>query len=236
MDDMMISAELLHLLRAADTPTVCNAVEVAQGRRGFAGFTRKQVISSDPAGGAIVGYARTAVIAAAAPSDEPADRVRQRRMDYYRSMSDGPRPAVAVIEDADGDAAVGAFWGEINTNVHKSLGLCGALTNGLMRDLGDLPPGFPVIAGSIGPSHGFAHVRQIGSPVTIFGLTVAQGDLIHADRHGAVVIPPDCIGGLAQAIARLRKAEDVILSATRDKTLSFEAFADVWAAFERART
>jgi len=44
-----------------------------------------------------------------------------------------------------------------------------------MRDLGGLPEGFPVIAGSVGPSHAFVHVREIGTPVTVFGLTVADG-------------------------------------------------------------
>ena len=74
-------------------------------------------------------------------------------------MSEGPRPAVAVVEDVDGADAIGAYWGEVNTNVHKSLGLDGALTNGVMRDLGDLPDGFPVLAGSVGPSHGLSLIH-----------------------------------------------------------------------------
>ena len=180
---------LLALLRRVDTPTVCNAIEVVEGKRGFDRFTRGTMLCSAPEAGAILGYARTARIAAAAPPTEPADVVRTRRMAYYQHMATGPRPAIAVVEDMDGEAAIGAFWGEINTTVHKGFGLAGALTNGVMRDLGDLPDGFPVIAGSIGPSHGFVHVREIATQVTIFGLSIADGDLIHADRHGAVVIP-----------------------------------------------
>ena len=124
-------------------------------------------------------------------------------MAYYQHMATGPRPAIAVVEDMDGEAAIGAFWGEINTTVHKGFGLAGALTNGVMRDLGDLPDGFPVIAGSIGPSHGFVHVREIATQVTIFGLSIADGDLIHADRHGAVVIPAGYEAALGAAIAKL---------------------------------
>ena len=114
--------------------------------------------------------------------------------------------------------------------------MSGALTNGVMRDLGDLPEGFPVVAGSIGPSHGFVHVRSIGAPVTVFGLRVAQGDLIHADRHGAVVIPPEVVGQLAQAIGKLLETERLVLEPARRPGFDFAAFEAAWAAFEAART
>ena len=34
MAEIMIPDDLLELLRQVDTPTVCNAIEVAQGQRG----------------------------------------------------------------------------------------------------------------------------------------------------------------------------------------------------------
>jgi regulator of RNase E activity RraA len=227
---------LLDLLRRVDTPTVCNAIEVVEGKRGFDRFTRGTMLCSDPMAGAIVGYARTARIAAVAPPTEPADVIRTRRMAYYHHMATGPRPAIAVVEDMDGAAAIGAFWGEINTNVHKGFGLAGALTNGVMRDLGDLPDGFPVIAGSIGPSHGFVHVREIGTEVRIFGLCVADGDLVHADRHGALVIPKGYELELAAAIAKLLETEKIVLSAARAPGFDFAKFEAAWTAFEAART
>ena len=227
---------LLALLRRVDTPTVCNAIEVVEGKRGFDRFTRGTMLCSAPEAGAILGYARTARIAAAVPPTEPADEVRTRRMAYYQHMATGPRPAIAVVEDMDGEAAIGAFWGEINTTVHKGFGLAGALTNGVMRDLGDLPDGFPVIAGSIGPSHGFVHVREIATQVTIFGLSIADGDLIHADRHGAVVIPAGYEAALGAAIAKLLDTEKIVLSAARAEGFDFARFADAWARFEAART
>ena len=227
---------LLALLRRVDTPTVCNAIEVVEGKRGFDRFTRGTMLCSAPEAGAILGYARTARIAAAAPPTEPADVVRTRRMAYYQHMATGPRPAIAVVEDMDGEAAIGAFWGEINTTVHKGFGLAGALTNVVMRDLGDLPDGFPVIAGSIGPSHGFVHVREIATQVTIFGLSIADGDLIHADRHGAVVIPAGYEAALGAAIAKLLDTEKIVLSAARAEGFDFARFADAWARFEAART
>lgn len=231
-----MTPSLLALLRRIDTPSVCNAIETAQGKRGFNAFTRGTMLTSDPSAGAIVGYARTSKIAANEPSPDPPEDVKKRRMAYYQHMAEGPRPAVAVVEDLDFPSAVGAFWGEVNTTVHKGFGLSGVLTNGVMRDLGDLAPDFPVIAGSIGPSHAFVHVREIGTPVTIFSMEVNDGDLIHADRHGGVVIPPEVIPHLEAAILKMFETEKLILEPARQDDFDFEAFKKAWAAFEAART
>ncbi|MEX1214950.1 RraA family protein [Saccharospirillum sp.] len=231
-----MTPDLLKRLQTVDTPTVCNAIEVAQGKRGFANFTRQTLLASDLNATALVGYARTAQIAAKVPSGDDPAVVRQRRMDYYRYMAEAPSPSIVVIEDLDGDDAVGAYWGEINTTVHKGFGLSGVVTNGVMRDLGDLPTGFPVLAGRIGPSHAFVRVESFDTPVTVFGMEVAPGDLIHADRHGALVIPESVIPVLADAIERLLKTEQLVLQPARSEPFDFAAFEQAWAAFEAART
>lgn len=227
---------LLELLRRVDTPSVCNAIEVAQGRRGFDAFTRGTMLCSAPGEPAVVGYAATARISALRPPTEDPATIRTRRMAYYRMMAEAPQPSVAVIEDVDFPDCVGAYWGEINTTVHKGFGMAGALTNGVMRDLGDLAPGFPVVAGSIGPSHGFVHVLKNAVPVTIFGLRVAPGELVHADRHGAVVVPPEVMPRLAGAIARMQATEKLVLDPARAPGFDFAAFEAAWTAFEAART
>ena len=231
-----MNVSLLKKLQSVDTPTVCNAIEVAQGQRGFNQFTKGTMLISSNEDLAMVGYARTAQIAALAPPKESASVIKQRRADYYRHMSEGPRPAIAVVEDIDYPHAIGAYWGEVNTTIHKAFGLGGALTNGVMRDLGDLPTGFPVVAGSIGPSHGFVHVRSIGQPVTIFGMHVVDGDLVHADRHGALVIPPEVIPLLEAAIDQLLTTEQLILGPARQECFGLAEFEKAWAAFEKART
>ncbi len=225
---------LLALLRSVDTPTVCNAIELVQGRRGFDAFTRGTMVCTDPAT-PIVGYAVTARISATAPPTEDAAIIRTRRMAYYKAMHDAPKPSVAVIEDLDHPHSIGAFWGELNATIHKAFGLSGTLTNGVVRDLGDLPEGYPILAGSLGPSHAFVHVREIGTPVRIHGLAISPGDLIHADRHGALVIPPDVLPALSEAIPRLQSIEAIVLAPARRPGFDFAAFTEAWAAFERAR-
>ena len=231
-----MTPELLELLRSVDTPTVCNAIEVAQGKRGFNAFTRGTMLCSAPNEPAVVGYAITAKIQAIHPPTEGPDVIRARRMAYYEAMADGPNPGVAVVEDTDFPHAIGAYWGEVNTTIHKGFGLSGTLTNGVMRDLGDMAEGYPVIAGSIGPSHGFVHVTELGTAVEIFGLTVHQGDLIHADRHGAVVIPPEVVDQLADAIQKMQDTEQLVLGPAKEPGFDFDKFEAAWTAFEKART
>ena len=227
---------LLNVLRSVDTPTVCNAIEAAQGKRGFNNFTRATMVASAPEEKSVVGYALTAKIAAASAPEEPAESLKERRMSYYKYMAEGQQPSVAVIEDCDFPNCVGAFWGEINTTVHKGFGVSGVVTNGVVRDLGDLPAGFPVIAGSIGPSHAFVHVREFGKQVSVFGLAVEEGDLVHADLHGALVIPSLVIPSLQHAIEKLIATERLVLDPASKPDFDFEAFAKAWAAFEAART
>ena len=231
-----LDSELLKILRSVDTPTVCNAIEVAQGKRGFSEFTRGTMISSAPEGGAMVGFAKTAKIAALEPPKESQEVIKERRMNYYRYMADVNGPTITVIEDVDYPDCIGAYWGEINTKVHKGFGISGALTNGVVRDLGDLAEDFPVVAGSIGPSHGFVHVREIDTPVSLFGIKVSPGDLVHADRHGAVVIPNEVIPILKDAVHKLFASERLILDPAEKAGFSFDDFKNAWEDFEKSRT
>ncbi|GIT93008.1 acyltransferase [Jannaschia pagri] len=227
---------LLQRLQQVDTPTVCNAIEVVQGRRGFNRFTRGTMVHCRPGMPAMVGRARTARIAGVAPPTDPPEDVRARRLQYFRAMARGPGPTVAVVEDLDYPNCIAGWWGEVHVAVHKGLGLAGALTNGVMRDLDVIDDGFPILAGSIGPSHGYVHVVDLCTEVSVKGLRVAEDDLVHADRHGAVVIPEDVIGDLAAAIETVFANEATILGPARAPGFSIEVLEAAWAEFERKRT
>ena len=134
---------------------------------------------------------------------------------------------MVVIEDEDPEP-IGAFWGEVNVAIHKGLGLEGTLTNGLVRDLGAHDPGYQVVAGGIGPSHAFVHVTAIDCPVSVLGLAISPGDLVHADRHGAAVIPAYLIDKMPAAIDRVGRRERPILAAARRPGFDVAALAAVW--------
>ncbi|WP_374624025.1 RraA family protein [Devosia sp.] len=224
----MIAVETLALLRRTDTPTICNALEHVMGGRTAEGFTKSPVVAADPGLPPIVGYARTARIRASSPAQKPAAEVRALRMAYYEYAVSGPGPNVMVIEDTDWPHCIGGFWGEMQVAQHKGLGVAGTLTNGVLRDLGMLDPGYQVIAGSVGPSHAFVHVTEIDVPVTVFGLNVRPNDLIHADRHGGVLIPAEHVERLPAAIDIVIRKEQPILKAARAPGFTVEKLRAAW--------
>jgi regulator of RNase E activity RraA len=226
---MPISPETLALLRRTDTPTVCNALEHVMGGRTAEGFTKSPTVCADSSLPPVVGFARTAKIRAGSPAQKPAAEVRALRMEYYAYVSSGDGPTVAVIEDTDWPHCIGGFWGEMQVAQHKGLGVAGTLTNGVLRDLGMLDPGYQVIAGSIGPSHAFVHVTELDVPVTVFGMAVRPNNLIHADRHGAVVIAADHIEKMPAAIDIVMRKEVPVLKAARAPGFTVEKLRAAWA-------
>ncbi len=135
----------------------------------------------------------------------------------------GPGPRISVIQDLDGaNVGTGAFWGEVNSTVHKALGCLGVVTDGSIRDIPQWAPGFQALAGSIGPSHAHVHATSFGDPVTVAGMTVRSGDLVHADQHGAIVIPFEVAAKLPEAAELLGRREAVILEIARSKEFTIE--------------
>jgi len=223
----------LEALRAFDTPTICNALEVVAPDRRVVGFTTAPFVCADPGLAPIVGFARTATIRAAAPAPGDAQAQRARRADYYAHVGQGDGPKVMVIEDRDPAPGFGAWWGEVNSTIHKALGCQGAITNGSMRDLDALAPGFQLLAGMLAPSHAHVHVDGFGDPVRVHGMTVSDGDVVHADRHGAVVIPADTVAALPAAVDLIARRERVILDACADSDFDAEVLRRAMAASAR---
>ncbi|MGH1360060.1 MAG: RraA family protein [Burkholderiaceae bacterium] len=217
-----ITRTMIESLRQFDTPTICNALElVIPERRGY-GFTVEHMVCRDPSMPPFVGLAKTATIRAVAPSIRTGADASAHRVAYYEYVADTTLPTVSVIQDLDPNPGVGAFWGEVNTAIHKGLGCEGVVTNGSIRDLDQCAPGFQLLAGMIGPSHAFVHTVDFGGSVNVFGMTVSDGDLIHADCHGAVVIPAQVVNEIAGAVDLLVKREAVVLSCARAEGFSIE--------------
>ena len=205
----------LDAIAAFDTPTICNALElIAPERRGH-GFTTEHLHALDAELPPIVGFARTATMRAAFPSGEAADVAAAKRADYYRYVAQAPQPAIIIIQDLDPEPGIGAFWGEVNTHIHRGLGLKGCITNGSFRDIPDSAKGFQILGGKVGPSHAHVHVVDFGGQVNVAGLVARHDDVIHADRHGAVMVPRDAVRKIPEVVALLQRREKVILDAAK---------------------
>lgn len=214
---------VLDALARYDTPTICNALEIVAPQRRAIGFTTRPLVCPFPQLPPIVGYARTATIRATTASGLPPAEQAARRLAYYEYVGTGQGPRISVIQDIDGaDAGFGAFWGEVNSAVHKALGCLGVITDGSIRDIPQWAPGFQALAGSIGPSHAHVHVSAFGEEIRVAGMAVRSGDLIHADSHGAVVIPLDVAAALSDAAELCGRRETPILEIARDPAFTLD--------------
>jgi regulator of RNase E activity RraA len=215
--------DLLKRLAGFDTPTICNALEIVAPERRLKGFTHRPLFCLHPDAAPMVGYARTATIRAVEATDLDAAAQQEKRFGYYAYVASGAGPRISLIQDLDGpNAGFGAFWGEVHSAVHKALGCIGVITDGSIRDLPQFADGFQALAGSVAPSHAHNHLCDFGQQVRVAGMDVSSDDLIHADRHGAVVIPRGVAARLPEACDLCARREAPILAACRSGEFTLE--------------
>jgi regulator of RNase E activity RraA len=228
----ILSKDELAALAAFDTPTICNALEIVAPERRALGFNRRPLLSPLPQVKPVVGYARTIMVRSREPHPRTKAEARTKRLAYYESIAAAPLPSLCVMQDVDGpDAGFGAFWGEVQSNVHKALGCIGVITDGAVRDINVWAKDFFVLAGAVMPSHAHVDIVDFGNTVSVAGMIVSPNDLIHADRHGAVVIPVDVVRRIPEAATLLAKREKVILDACKSPRFGID---DLRQAFLRA--
>ena len=219
----------LEALRAYDTPTICNALEIIVPARRTIGFTRRPLVAPFPALKPVVGFARTGMIRSREPHPRDRETANRIRLGYYEHVAAAPLPSISVLQDIDApDTGFGAFWGEVQTHVHAGLGCIGVITDGSVRDLDAMSPDFFVLAGSVMPSHAYVHLVDFGGTVTVGGMVVSANDIIHADRHGAVVIPADAVAKIPAAVDLLARREKVIIEASKQPGFSIERLREAY--------
>jgi regulator of RNase E activity RraA len=157
-----------------------------------------------------VGYACTATIISGEPAPNPRGVSRRAYWEYVRAF---PGPRLSVVQELS-PTPDGAYWGEVNSSLHKALGSQGVITDGTVRDLDEVERlGFHLFAAGVQVSHGYAHLEEFNVPVKVFGMDVSPGDLIHADQHGAVVIPREIAHEVAGAAKQVGLREKPMLAA-----------------------
>lgn len=207
-----LSKDILEGLKKYDTPTISNAMEFFGYRPKTKGFMLPEIKSSVKIETPMVGYVVTAKCSA---TNIPTPEQMALWMDYYENILNSPE-AVAVIQDVD-PTPLGSFWGEVNASTHKALGCVGTITQGGVRDLNEVEKmDFGYFSTCVLVSHAYIHLEMIDCPVEIGGMTVYPGDLIHADRHGAIVIPNEIAPKLADACKAAMYAEEPVIFNCRD--------------------
>lgn len=222
---MPVAREVLERLRGYSTPTVSNGLEQLNVRPWNEGFMGPEIRCLFPELGPMVGHAVTATIRAAMPDT---NRRGPSRSEYYDYVLSIPEPRVLVIQDLD-PRPVGAFWGEVQSHVHRALGVEGVVTNGGVRDLDEVRElGFHFFAAAVLVSHAYVHLVDIGTPVEVGGLVVRPGELVHADKHGVMTIPEEAADRIEEGIAKVLERERRIIAAADARPFDLERLKQVF--------
>jgi 4-hydroxy-4-methyl-2-oxoglutarate aldolase len=216
-----MSDPVLEALRRYDSCTLSNAIEAFNIRPRDSGYLTVDIRSIFPDLPVMVGYAATATIRARGKAPRPDDEA------LWRHVLSIPGPRVMVMQDLDDPPGCGAFWGEVMATIFATLGCEGTVTNGCVRDLKEAHLlGFRYFAPSIGVSHAYVRWEDAGVPVTVGGAVVQPGDLVHADRHGVLLVPLEIAVDLPAAADKVIAAEQELITWVRSPEFTVERLAE----------
>lgn len=209
----VLSREQLEEIKQYDGPTICNALECFDIIPRSAGFMMPTMFPRTLPNNRMIGYAATAKVSALHPGGPKAG---DAAIGYYNSVRDMADPTISVVQDIDSQP-LGSYWGEVQATIHTSLGAVGTLTHGGVRDLDEAEKiGFHFFSTEVLISHAYIHVVEYGCGVEVAGLHINPGDLLFADKHGAVKIPHAVAGKIAEACRRIAESENPMLNPCRE--------------------
>lgn len=211
---MLSYSELLKLKRW-NTPTIYNGWEaLSKAERLKVIVNEEETRDFMPQMGPMVGYAVTVTTEPSNPSHIHRPNLWREYREYIGSI---PGPKIVVIQDLDKPRVIGSFWGEVNANVHHALGCVGTITDGAVRDVDEMTnAGFKALARRMCVGHAYSVPVSWGCEVEVFGAKIKPGMLIHADKHGFIVIPEEDEAQIVDAAAFMDANEcNTVISAAR---------------------
>ena len=217
-----VSDATLRALAQIDSPSICNAIEGFNIRPKNAGFMLPEIRTVFRDFPPVVGYAVTGVISANRPEGRSVPRE-----EWWDLIVSTPAPRFIVLHDID-HPPLGAYWGEVQSNIHKALGAVAVATDGTVRDLDEVRAlGFQFFAKEVSVSHAYVHMVDLGIPVEVGGLTVRTGDLLHGDKHGVTSIPFDIADRIPDMVATIAEYEQKTIGLCQSPDFTLEALKEV---------
>lgn len=207
-----------------DTPTVCNAIELFDVRPRHQGYFDGSIRACFPKLPPMVGYAATATFRS---QQSPPSGAGYAGLDaQVERFAELPGPPVVVFQDLDQPVAAATF-GEVMCTTYQAFGAVGLITSGAGRDLDQVAPlNFPAFTNGTICSHGYCHFPQIHVPVTVGGITIVPGDLLHGDVNGVTTIPPEIASEIPDVCQEVMKAEEIVLSYLKSPDRTPQGFAE----------
>lgn len=194
-----VDAGILAELRKIDTPTITNVVATYPRDPLCLGlynpwtenwYTDTSIRCIYPEMGAVVGHAVTCVYGLPDPNFPN----RLSFMDVVDALAAAPKPTILIIQQKYPPELIGkvGLAGELMVTSMRSMGCIGMLSNGPSRDVDAVRRlGFQMLLGGVTAGHGEMGVNAVNVPVSVGGMDVAPGELIHMDENGAVKFPAE---------------------------------------------
>ena len=207
--------EILEQLKGFDTPSITNVVATYPQNPLCLGlyepwrsnwYTDQSVRCIYPELGRLVGYAVTVVYSLPDPNF---NRLTMR--DLVEALGKSKKPSIIVIkQDFPPEILpkVGLCGGNMTT-MFKACGAVGVVTNGPSRDIDEIRPlEFQYLMSGVTPGHGAFSMKAVNVPVSVAGMDVAPGEIIHMDENGACKFPADRLADVLKNVKELVKGEE----------------------------
>ena len=215
-----LTPEQLAELQKIDSPTVSNAIERLEVRPRLEGFAGWDLRCAFPELGTMMGYAVTCT--ADTTTEERTDERGLMRL--WAAIEAAPKPAVLVIKDIGPERSRSCHMGEVMATTAKALGAVGCVSDGGLRDVVEVRAlgGFQYFCPGFVVSHGNPIICEVNIPVTLEGMAVKPGDLLHGDANGVLVVPDAVADRVAAEAERVRADEREVLEFVRAPGLTVE--------------
>ena len=225
----MSEQSLIDELKDFDTPSITNVVATYPGHPLCLGlynpwsehwYTDQSIRCIYPELGRLAGYAVTCVYGLPDPSFS-----RLSFMDVIDAVEASPRPAILVLQQnfpAELAGKVGLAGGNM-VSALKAVGCIGLISNGPSRDLDEVRPlRFQYLLSGVTAGHGAFAVQAINVPVSVGGMDVSPGEMIHMDENGAVKFPAIHLEAVVKNARELQKEEAARMQALQQATSAAE--------------
>ena len=187
----ILSPQLIKALRQHDSATIANAIEHFEVRDPTTGYANNELTCQMPEiATPMVGYAITVTADTTTPGDTRTSRVD----DLVEAIDAAPKPSVLAVQHVGHDRKRCCFFGDMFCTIAQKLGCVGFVTDGNGRDRSAIrqrTPDFHVFSTGWVVSHGYGVYLDFNVTVSICGLTISPGDLLHGDESGLVSVPID---------------------------------------------
>ena len=211
--------EMIEALKQFDTPSITNVVATYPQHTLCLGlynpwmenwYTHETIKCMYPELGPTVGYAVTCTYGLPDPSYN-----NLTFMDVLDSIEASPQPTILVFEQKyppDILAKSGLAGGNM-TLAMKAVGCVGAISNGPSRDLDEIRPmKFQYMLSGTTAGHGAQAIQAINVPVSVGGMDIAPGEIIHMDETGACKFPAEKLGDVLSNVSAMAKEEEARMS------------------------